>query len=105
MTNLTNINQSTNPQLAVCINKFNQSLCRDRKTEIVHEVYDLGFDEIAEALGASIYGQTVNLKFLLGDYEVTESNNYADKIPKEPENIYLAVAMFLLISLITIQFI
>ncbi len=70
-------NESTNPELAFCINNFNQSLCRDRKTEIVHEVYNLGFPEIAEALGASIYGQTVNLKFILGEYEVSEENNYA----------------------------
>ncbi len=103
MTNLANINESTNAELAKCINKFNQSLCRDRKTEIVHKVYDLGYSEIAEALGASIHGQTVNLRFLLGDYEVSDENNFATESPK-PNNqnrlmkIVLAAILALFVS-------
>ena len=92
-------NEITNPELAICINKFNQTLCREKKTEIVHEVYNLGFHEIAEALSNSIYGQTVNLKFLLGEYEVSENNNYAK--PKGKNNVWRFVLVAIVSLLMT----
>jgi len=89
-------NEIASIELVACINKFNQTLCREKKTEIVHEVYNLGFSEIAEALSNSIYGQTVNLKYLLGEYEVSEENNYAK--PKQKNNIW----KFVLVAIISL---
>lgn len=94
-------NEITSIELVACINKFNHTLCREKKIEIVHEVYNLGFPEIAEALGASIYGQTVNLKYLLGDYEVSEENNYAK--PKQKNNLWKFVLTAIISLLMTLS--
>ncbi|HLV51090.1 MAG TPA: hypothetical protein VKY44_03950 [Flavobacterium sp.] len=45
------------------IYRFNNTFNRDLKTEIVHKIYDLGkYDEIAEALATTIYGQSINFQ-------------------------------------------
>lgn len=56
---------------------YNRTTDKYILTEIVHFVYDLGYDEIAEEMASSIYGEADVLKYLLDcDYEVSEKNNY-----------------------------
>lgn len=66
---------SRDAELKLNIQIYNTTTDTQVKTEIIHAVYDLGFDELAEAMTDAIYGQTNNLRFLLGDYEVTDRVN------------------------------
>lgn len=69
---------SRDGELKMNIQIYNETTNHQIKTEMVHAVYDLGYDELAEAMTDAIYGQTNNLKYLLGeDFTVTDENNYA----------------------------
>lgn len=67
---------SRDAELKLNIQIYNTTTDTQVKTEIIHAVYDLGYDELAEAMTDAIYGQTNNLKFLLGEeFTVTDKIN------------------------------
>lgn len=66
---------SRDGELKMNIQIYNETTDHQIKTEMVHAVYDLGYDELAESMMGAVHGQTNNLRFLLGDYEVTDRVN------------------------------